>query len=103
MATPLNAALSVNICAGTRPNSICRVGRSIKISNQQLPGLDYWLYKSGLSAHLGPRRSVRPVELRRKAGGRSWRDERESNSHLNLGKVSDKLQKRRKWRLFQRF
>jgi len=32
-----------------------------------------------------------------------WSGLRESNSHLNLGKVRDKLQKRRKWRLFQRF
>ena len=30
-----------------------------------------------------------------------WSGLRESNSRLNLGKVSDKLQKRRKWRLFQ--
>jgi hypothetical protein len=28
---------------------------------------------------------------------------RESNSHLNLGKVSYQLQKRRKWRPFQPF
>jgi len=63
------------------------------------------------SLEKGGRGMMTPVYRERKVekenlketSSEEWRGLWESNSRLNLGKVSSQLQKRRKWRLFRRF